>query len=279
MKSVALNATPRSLTRRAGAKALRGQGRIPAVIYGRQAKAQNLEVQAKEMEDLIHHAVSENLLVDLDVKDDARPKRLALVQEIQHHPLTGKLLHVDFHEVAADEKVVVQVPVESIGEAEGVKTEGGVLEHVLFKVRVKGLPKDLPELITADVSHLKIGQAIHLGELKVDSNVELIGDKSIPVIACAAPRTEEEEAAEAAAAAEAVPGEVEMIKEKKEEGEEGAAPAGKGAEKGAAKGAEKAPAKGAEKAASGAAAAAPGAEKKGAPAAEKKAAPAGGKKK
>jgi large subunit ribosomal protein L25 len=278
MKSVLLNASPRVLSRRAGAKALRAGGRIPAVIYGRQAQAQNLEVKAKEMEDLIHHSASENLLVDLDVKDDARPKRLALVQEVQHHPLSGKVLHVDFHEVAENEKVVVQVPVETVGEAEGVKTDGGVLEHVLFKVKVRGLPKDIPEVITADVTHLKIGMAIHLGELKVPTTVELVGDKGIPVIAVAAPRTEEEEAAEAAAAAEAAPGEVEMIKEKKEEGEEGAPPA-KGAEKGAAKGAEKAPAKGAEKAAPGAAAAAPGAEKKGAPAAaDKKAAPAGKKK-
>jgi large subunit ribosomal protein L25 len=272
MKSVALNATLRGLTRRAGAKALRSSGRIPAVIYGRQAAPQNLEVKAKEMEDLIHHSASENLLVDLEVKDDARPKRLALVQEVQHHALTGKVLHVDFHEVAENEKVTVQVPVETIGEAEGVKTDGGVLEHVLFKVKVRGLPKDLPEVITADVTHLKIGQAIHLGELKVDANVELVGDKGIPVIAVAAPRTEEEEAAEAAAAAEAVPGEVEMIKEKKEEGEEGAAPAAKGAAP--AKGA--VPAKGTEKAAPGAEkAAAPGA----AAAAEKKAAPAAGKKK
>jgi large subunit ribosomal protein L25 len=271
MKSVPLSAAPRALARRAGAKALRTAGRIPAVIYGRQAQPQNLEVKAKEMEDLIHHSASENLLVDLQVTDDARPKRLALVQEVQHHPLTGKVLHVDFHEVAENEKVTINVPVETIGEPEGVKTDGGVLEHVLFTVRARGLPKDLPEVITVDVSHLKIGQAIHLGEIKAPEGVELVGDKGIPVIAVAAPRTEEEEAAEAAAAAEAVPGEVEMIKEKKEEGEEGAAPA-KGAEKGAAKAAEKAPAKGAEKAA-------PGADKKAAPGADKKAAPAAEKKK
>jgi large subunit ribosomal protein L25 len=275
MKSVPLNAAPRVLARRAGAKALRTAGRIPAVIYGRQAQPQNVEVKAKEMEDLIHHSASENLLVDLEVKDDARPKRLALVQEVQHHPLTGKVLHVDFHEVAENEKVTINVPVETVGEPEGVKTEGGVLEHVLFTVRARGLPKDLPEVITVDVSHLKIGQAIHLGEIKPPEGVELVGDKGIPVLAVAAPRTEEEEAAEAAAAAEAVPGEVEMIKEKKEEGEEGAAPA-KGAEKGAVKGAEKAPAKPGEKTAEKAA---PGAEKKAAPAAEKKAAPAAAKKK
>src|SRR5205085_9912772 len=103
MKSVALNAFPRTLGRRAGAKRLRANGRIPAVIYGRQAQPQSLEVIAKEMENLIHHSASENLLVDLEVKEDARAKRLALVQEVQHHPLSGQVLHVDFHEVAEDE--------------------------------------------------------------------------------------------------------------------------------------------------------------------------------
>jgi len=270
MKSVPLNATLRVLARRAGAKALRSAGRIPATIYGRQTQPQNIEVKAKEMGDLIHHSISENLLVDLAVTDDVRPKRLALVQEVQHHPLTGKVLHVDFHEVAENEKVTISVPVQTIGEPEGVKTEGGVLEHVLFKIKARGLPKDLPESIKVDVTHLKIGQAIHIGEINAPEGVELIGDKGIPVIAVAAPRTEEEEAAETAEGAAAVPGEVEMIKEKKEDGEEGA-PAGKGAEKGVAKGAEKTPVKGAEKAVAGAdKKAAPGADKKAAPTAEKK---------
>ncbi|HWW02697.1 MAG TPA: 50S ribosomal protein L25 [Candidatus Acidoferrum sp.] len=278
MKSVPLNAFPRALARRAGAKKLRENGRIPATIYGRQAQPQNLEVNAKEMEDLIHHSLSENLLVDLAVKDDARPQRLALVQEVQHHALSGKVLHVDFHEIAENEKVVVMVPVDTVGEAAGVKTDGGVLEHVLFRIKARGLAKDLPEHIIVDVSHLKIGEAIHLGEIKAPPGVELIGDKQIPVIAVAAPRTEEEEAAEAAEAAAVAPGEVEMIKEKKEEGEEGAAPAkgapgakGAPAAKGAEKGAEKAPAKGA--------AAAPAGDKKAAPAAAEKKAGPGDKKK
>src|SRR5438105_10115426 len=258
MKSVALNAFARALGRRAGAKKLRASGRIPAVIYGRQAQPQNLEVIAKEMENLVHHSISENLLVDLEVKDDARPKRLALVQEVQHHALSGKVLHVDFHEVAENEKVTVMVAVETHGEAEGVKTGGGVLEHVLFKIRVRGLPKDLPEIISVDVSHLNIGQAIHLGEIKAPEGIEIIGDKNIPVISVAAPRTEEEEAAEAAEAAAATAGEVEMIKEKTEEGEEGAVPPAKGAP--AAKGAA-APVKGAAAPVKGAAAPAKGAEK------------------
>lgn len=268
MKSVPLNAFPRSLGRRAGAKKLRESGRIPAIIYGRQAEPQNLEVNSKDMEDLIHHSVSENLLVDLTVKDtDARPQRLALVQEVQHHPLSGRVLHVDFHEIAENEKVIVSIPVETVGEPEGVKTQGGVLEHVLFKVKARGLAKDLPEVITVDVSHLMIGQAVKLGEIKAPAGVELVGEKSISVIAVAAPRTEEEEAAEAAEAAAAA-GDVEMIKEKKEEGEEGAAPPAKGAEKGAA-----APAKGAAAPAKGGAPGekpAAGAAAKAAPAAAEK---------
>jgi large subunit ribosomal protein L25 len=281
MKTVNLNAFPRAATRRGPVKKLRESGRVPAVIYGRQQKPQNLEVIAKDLENLIHHSVSENLLVDLAVKDDARPKRLALVQEIQHHPLHGDLVHVDFHEVAEDERVTIQVPVETVGEAEGCKTEGGILEHVLHKVKVRALPKDLPEVLVVDVSHLKIGEAIHIGDIKPPANVEVLGDKHISVIAIAAPITEEQEAAAAAEAA-AASGEVEMIKEKREEGEEGeAAPAkgekgaAKAGEKGAAKPGEKgaaaaAPAKGAAAPAKGATASAKGAEKAAEKPAEKK---------
>src|SRR5450432_2552324 len=243
MKSVALKAYPRSQVQRAEVKKLRAAGRVPATIYGRQAAPQNLEVNSKEFADLLNHAVSENVLVDLSVDNDARSKRLALVQEIQHHPLDGKVLHVDFHEVAVDEKVTVQVPVETTGEAAGVKTGGGVLEHILFKLKVRCLPKDLPEQIVLDVTALEIGKSIHLGDVKAPEGVEILGDKYITVVAVAAPRAEEEVvAAEAAPAA----GDVEMTKEKKEEGAE-AAPAGKTGEKAPAKGEAKAAEKGAEK--------------------------------
>jgi len=245
MKSVALKAYPRAQVQRAEVTKLRRAGRVPATIYGRQAKPQNLEISAKEISDLIHHSVSENLLVDLSVENDARSKRLALVQEIQHHPLDGKVLHVDFHEVAENEKVTVQVPVETSGEAAGVKTGGGVLEHVLFKLKVRCLPKDLPEQIVIDVTPLEIGKSIHIADVKAPAGVEILGDKHITVVAVAAPRAEEEVvAAEAAPAA----GDVEMTKEKKEEGAE-AAPAGKVGEKAPAKGDAKATAaeKGAEK--------------------------------
>src|SRR6266536_2520401 len=195
MKSLSLKAFPRALARRSRVRKLRASGRVPAVIYGRQTQPQNLEVGVKEIEDLIHHSVSETILVDLAVEGEGASRRLALVQEVQHHPLSGKVLHVDFHEVAADEKVTVTVPVETTGEAAGVKTSGGVLEHVLFKIKVRALPKDLPELISVDVSQLEIGQSIHLNEIPLPEGVEVIGDKHVPVISVAAPITEAQEAA------------------------------------------------------------------------------------
>jgi large subunit ribosomal protein L25 len=282
MKSVPLTALARTAVRRAGAKKLRESGRVPAVIYGRQAKPQNLELKRTDIENLIHHSASEIMLVDLAVAEDARPQRLALVQEIQHHPLSGKILHVDFHEVVENEKVVVQVPVEAVGEAAGVKA-GGILEHVLFRLKVRCLPKDLPEAILVDVSHLEIGKAVHIGEVKPPPGCEVLGDKHISVLAVAAPITEEQEQALTAATEGASVTDVEMIKEKKEEGEEGAAAPAKGAEKApAGKGAAPA-AKGAAPVGKGAAPAGKGAAPAGAatpaaaaaPAAEKK--PAGKK--
>lgn len=234
MKSVSLTAYPRGAVKRNRVKKIRHGGRVPAVIYGRQNAPQNLEITAKDMENLIHGSVSENILVDLSVDGSGANKRLALVQEIQHHPLTGELLHVDLHEVTETEKVTVTVPLETVGEAIGVKTSGGVLEHVLFRLRVRALPKDLPEFIEVDVSNLDIGKSLHIGEITPPPNVEILGGKKVVVISVAAPITEAQEAAAEAAAAG--PAEPEMIKEKKEEG---AAPAEKGAEKAAPEKAEK----------------------------------------
>src|SRR5690242_11723780 len=226
MKSVSLKAYPRSQVQRAEVKKLRASGRVPATIYGGQTKPQNLEVNYEEISDLLKHSVSENLLVDLAVENDARAKRLAMLQEIQHHPLDGKVLHVDFHEIAEDEKVVISVPVETSGEPIGVKVDKGTLEHVLFKIKVRSLPKDLPELIVVDVSNLGVGQTIHLGDIAPPAGVEILGDKHISVVSVAAPRAEEEVAAVTeGAAAPAAAAEVEMTKEKKVEAAPAAAAA------------------------------------------------------
>ena len=126
-----------------------------------------------------------------------------------------------------------------------MKNGGGVLEHVLHKIKVRALPKDLPEVIHVDVSALEIGKAIHIGDIQPPAGVEILGDKHISVLHVAAPLTEAQEAAADAVAA--TTGEVEMIKEKKEDGEAAAPAAGKGDAKAADKGAAKAEDKGAEK--------------------------------
>jgi large subunit ribosomal protein L25 len=249
MKSVALTAFPRTSGRRAGAKKLRASGRVPAVIYGRQSKPQSLEIQLKDFENVTHTAASEIILLDLTIDGEAKAKRLALVQELQHDFLSGKLLHVDLHEVAETEKVTMMIPVEAVGEAAGVRSGGGVLEHILFKIKARALPKDLPEAIKVDVTSLEIGQAIHLGDIKAPEGVELLGDKHISVLSVAAPVSEAQETAATEAAA-GTAGEVEMLKEKKEEGAEGEAKAGAAGDKKAAPAAagdKKAPAAGAEK--------------------------------
>ena len=241
MKSVPLSVFPRAAVKRPAVKKLRSSERIPAVIYGRERQPQNLEVQLRALQDLIHHSGSENILVDLTVTGDARPSRLALVQEVQHHALSGKFLHVDFHEVAENEKVTIMVPDNTRGEAAGVKTGGGVLEHVLHRLKVRALPKDLPEALVVDVTALEIGHAIHIGEIPAPAGVEILGDKHISVIAVSAPIAEVVEVAPEAAAG-ATPGEPEVLTEKKEEGE-GAAKAGAakaGADKAAPKAGEKA---------------------------------------
>jgi large subunit ribosomal protein L25 len=218
MKAVSLNAFERALTRRGGAKRLRASGRVPAVMYGRSEAPCNLEVNAKELEDLVQRSASETILVDLKVAGERESNQLALVQEIQHHPLSGRLLHVDFHQVAADEKVTVTLPLESEGVAEGVKA-GGVLEHVVFKVKLRGMPKDLPDVVVVDVEELGIGQTITLGEVELPGGVAVIGDPALPVLAVAAPLTEAQETAVAEGEEEPV-AQPEMIKEKKEsEGE------------------------------------------------------------
>jgi large subunit ribosomal protein L25 len=106
------------------------------------------------------------------------------------------------------------VPVEAVGSPIGVK-DGGVLEHVLHKLRVRALPADLPLVLEVDVSGLAMGKSLHLGEIPAPAGVEILGDKKVPVLACAAPRSEAEEAAAEAAAT--TTSDVEMIKEKKDD--------------------------------------------------------------
>jgi len=217
-----LKAKTRTETGKDAMKRLRVHGVVPAVIYGAHTKPINVAVAAKDLEKVLHQATGENVLVDLQVDEDGQTKnRLALIQEVQHHPYEDTILHIDFHEVRATEKLRANVSVRPIGEPAGVKTGGGVLEYVMRELRVECLPKDLPSIIEVNVEKLEIGQSIHVGEIAVPAGVTVLDDKGQTVFLVAAPITEEELAAMTEAAA-APAGEPEVITAKKEEGEEGA---------------------------------------------------------
>jgi len=217
--------------------------------------------------------------VDLLVDEGGKTNnRLALIQEVQHHPYKDTILHIDFHEVLATEKLRANVPVRPVGEPAGVKTGGGVLEYVMRELRVECLPQDLPDVLEINVEKLEIGQSIHIGDITPPQGVALLDDKGQTVFLVAAPITEEELAAMTEAAA--TPGaEPEVITAKKEEGEEGAVAEGEAkpkAEAGKAGDAKApAPAAGGKAPAAGAAGKAPAAGTAGkAPAGGKPAAPA-----
>ena len=148
---------------------------------------------------------------------------MALVQDVQRHPLLDEVLHIDFHEVKPDELVTMEIPVESVGIPDGVKNGAGTLEHVRFRLKIRALPANLPEQITVDVSALKVGQTLHIGDITPPVGVELLGDKKISVFAVAAPVAETAVETTAAAPVAGADGkQPEMIKEKK--ADEAAAP-------------------------------------------------------
>jgi len=209
-KQLKLKAQVRSAV---GARQSRKLGRIgvvPANIYGKGEPALSLQIEKKEITKLLAKATSEHVLVDLEIEGSAN--RLALIQEVQHHPLRRDVLHVDFHAVRADEVIHAAIPVEPVGEADGVKNFGGVLEINIHELEIECLPKDLPEIIKVDVSALGLGQSIHVRDLVLPEGVTARASADLTVFAVAAPRVEAEPVAGAAGAAAAQP---EVLKEKK----------------------------------------------------------------
>ena len=209
---IKLTAQPRSEAGRNAVKHIKKQGLVPAVVYGGKDQPVNLQVSAREISNILSHATSEHLLVDLEIADGGKTSnRLALIQEVQHHPVRGDVLHVDFHAVSADEKIHSEVPVETTGDAVGVKSYGGLLELSLHAVEVECLPKDLPEVIRIDVSALNIGDAIHLKDLQLPQGVTTRGDGDLTVVRVAPPTVADPEIAPATSAGP------EVIREKKDD--------------------------------------------------------------
>jgi large subunit ribosomal protein L25 len=209
-KQIKLAAQTRSGAGRTEVKKLRAEGKVPAVIYGSSQAALNLQLGAREVVDALKHATGEQVLVELEIHDGgSTSSKLALIQEVQHHPVRSTILHVDFHAVAADEKLHAHVTVETHGESIGVKTYGGRLELLLHSIEVECLPKDLPELISIDVTSLNVGDAIHLRDVHLPAGVAYRGDGELTVLRIAGATTSDE-----TAAAEG-PSQPEVIREKK----------------------------------------------------------------
>src|SRR5216110_2831288 len=234
-KQVKLKVEPRTATGRSAARRLKARGIVPAVVYGGKEKSQPLQVSARDINAMLSHASGENILVELEIAGE-KATRTALLQEVQHSPVGGDVLHVDFHAVSMDEKIQADVPLEALGVPTGVKNFGGLLAQNLRSLAIECLPRDLPDKITVDVSALNIGDSIHVRDIKLPSGVIAKVQAELTAFSVMAPVVEEEPiAAEAEAGAAAGP---EVITAKKVEGEEAApAPGGKGAAGAGAKGA------------------------------------------
>ncbi len=219
-KQVKLQAERRQETGRSAVRKLKARGIVPAVIYGAKEKPQSLQVSAREVKTMLSHASGENILVELEIAGENATKT-ALVQEIQHSPVGGNILHIDFHAVSMDENIQAEVPLEPIGTASGVKTFGGLLEQSLRSLMVECLPRDLPDRITVDVSAMNIGDSIHVRDIQLPEGVSAKVQSDLTVFSVLAPAVEEEPAVVAAEGAAAGP---EVITEKKP-GEGESAPA------------------------------------------------------
>src|SRR6266487_3297498 len=220
-KQVKLKVEPRTSVGRSAVRKLKARGVIPAIIYGGKDKSQPLQVSARDINAMMSHASGENVLVELEIAGE-KSNRTALVQEVQHSPVRGDILHIDFHAISMDETIQAEVPLEPIGIPNGVKNFGGLLEQSLRALAIECLPHDLPDRVTVDVGALNIGDSIHVRDIQLPSGVAVKVQPDLTAFSVLAPIVEEEPVVAEAEAAAAGP---EVITEKKEEGE-GAAPAG-----------------------------------------------------
>lgn len=209
MHSVAIVAHSRSNTGKGAARSLRREGKVPAVIYGHGREPMALAVEAKAFGKVLDIIGGEAALLDVAI-DGAAPVK-ALVREVQRNPVRrSDVIHVDLYAVVAGEPIVVDVPVHIVGTADGVRNQGGVLDHHLHRISIKVLPADIPEHIDIDVTQLHVGDAIHVRDLPPLRAGEFMMDGDVSVVSVIASRAEISVATEAAE-----DGEPEVIKKGK----------------------------------------------------------------
>jgi large subunit ribosomal protein L25 len=224
MAKVSLSANAREASGKGGARQLRLSGQIPAVIYGHARQPQALTLNARDLDKMLEHIQAESTVIEVSVGGKTSK---TLIREIQRHPFKRQILHVDFQELVAGEKVIVNIPIVLAGIPEGVRLGGGVLDQTLRELEIEVDPSNIPDHFEIDVTNMVIGDSLHVSDIPLPAGVEVQDDPETSVAVLAAPRAVIEETA---AAPEAVEGEAGAVGEPEvigrgkedEEGEGGA---------------------------------------------------------
>jgi len=206
VSETALVVEAREATGKGAARKLRAAGRIPAVLYGRGRDSLPLALDPRALERILRSAGA-NALLDLTIQGRSDlSDTVALVKELQRDPLRGEIIHADLYQVDLSRAVEVEVPIHLVGKPRGLEF-GGILEHTLREVTLECLPRSIPDAIEVDISHLELGDVLHVRDLPLPEGVSLVSDPDLGVALIAAPAAEAgaEEAAAAATAEGAAP--------------------------------------------------------------------------
>jgi large subunit ribosomal protein L25 len=204
MKQIELTAESREKMGKGAARSLRRRGFTPAIFYGKGIPPQPLTLDSLELKRKLNKAGSENAIFALTNKDDGRTvNKMAMLKEVQTNPLSREIIHTDLYEVAMDKEIAVWVPLHVKGRAKGVEL-GGILQTITREIELECLPADIPEFIEVDVTSLDIGGSIHIKDLKLPENLNVLDDADITLVTVVPPVSEEAVvAAEEETAAEA----------------------------------------------------------------------------
>jgi len=219
MATASLTASVREERGTGVARKLRQAGNVPAVIYGHGREPQSLTINTREVEKLLGQFSAGSTVIELNVNG---AKSNTLIREIQRHPVNRSIVHIDFQQLVAGEKITVSIPLRFTGTADGVRNSGGILEETMHQVHLRVDPAAIPDHIDVDVTPLTIGHSIHISDLKLPEGVTILDDQSATVCVCTAPKAVEEAAPAAAEGAEgaAAAAEPELIRKPKPEEEE-----------------------------------------------------------
>jgi large subunit ribosomal protein L25 len=176
-----LTVSVRKTTGKGISRTLRKQGLIPGVLYGPKSEPISISVETLNIEKLFKHSGSNQAPLNLTIKNGESIKKTAMVKDLQLHPVSRRFLHIDLYEVAMDKKIQVRVPVVLTGIAAGTEA-GGTIQLIRREIDVLCLPLDIPEFITIDVSGMQIGDSIHIEEIPVSENIEILADTNFTVV-------------------------------------------------------------------------------------------------